>query len=50
MTKLRVIHELEHAPQTFVMVTSSTPGMGGGWSWILNDLKSVVETGSTLAG
>jgi hypothetical protein len=24
--------------------------MGGGWSWILNDLKSVVETGSTLAG
>ena len=50
VTKLRVLHELENAPQTLVMVTSSDPGMGGGWSWILNDLKSVVETGSTLAG
>jgi uncharacterized protein YndB with AHSA1/START domain len=50
VTKLRVIHELENAPQTFVMVTSSDPQMGGGWSWILNDLKSVIETGSTLAG
>jgi hypothetical protein len=23
---------------------------GGGWSWILSDLKSLLETGSTLRG
>jgi hypothetical protein len=23
---------------------------GGGWSWALSDLKSLLETGSTLAG
>ena len=34
VTKLRVLHELENAPQTLVMVTSSAPEMGGGWSWI----------------
>jgi hypothetical protein len=34
VTKLRVLHELENAPQTLAMVTSSTPRMGGGWSWI----------------
>ena len=50
VTKLRVIHDLENAPLTFATVTTSEPNMGGGWSWILNDLKSVVETGSTLAG
>ncbi len=25
-------------------------GAGGGWSWILSDLKSLLETGSPLAG
>jgi uncharacterized protein YndB with AHSA1/START domain len=50
VTKLRVVHELENAPLTFAMVTRSDPQMGGGWSWILNDLRSVLETGSTLAG
>jgi uncharacterized protein YndB with AHSA1/START domain len=49
VTKLRVIHELEGAPQTYLAVTSSDPQMGGGWSWILNDLKSVVETGKRLS-
>ena len=23
---------------------------GGGWSWVLSDLKSLLETGSGLAG
>jgi hypothetical protein len=23
---------------------------GGGWPWVLSDLKSLLETGSTLAG
>jgi len=25
-------------------------GAGGGWSWILSDLKSLLETGKPLAG
>jgi hypothetical protein len=25
-------------------------GAGGGWAWILSDLKSLMETGTTLAG
>ena len=49
VTRLRVIHELENAPQTLAIVTTSDPAMGGGWSWILNDLKSVVETGKRLS-
>ena len=49
VTKLRVIHELESAPLQLQAVTSSDPNMGGGWSWILNDLKSLVETGKRLS-
>jgi hypothetical protein len=25
-------------------------GAGGGWSWVLSDLKSVIETGQRMAG
>jgi hypothetical protein len=25
-------------------------GAGGGWSWVLSDLKTLLETGSRLAG
>src|SRR5688572_13368767 len=50
-TRLTVTHELEGAPQMAVAVKNkfSTQG-GGGWSWILSDLKSLLETGKTLAG
>jgi hypothetical protein len=24
-------------------------GAGGGWSWVLSDLKTMLETGETLA-
>ena len=26
------------------------PARGGGWAWILSDLKTLIETGSILAG
>jgi uncharacterized protein YndB with AHSA1/START domain len=50
--KLTVVHELEGAPKLSVLVTGAgeTQGAGGGWPWILSDLKSLLETGSTLAG
>jgi hypothetical protein len=49
VTQLTVIHDLEGAPLTAAMVDSpfSTEGAGG-WNWILNDLKSVLELGSSM--
>jgi hypothetical protein len=29
--------------------SGETQGAGGGWRWILSDLKSLLETGKTLA-
>ena len=51
-TKLTVVHELENAPKLAVVTGGSAEdeGAGGGWPWILSDLKSLLETGSVLAG
>jgi uncharacterized protein YndB with AHSA1/START domain len=50
-TKLTIIHELEKAPKLAVIVGggAESQGAGGGWAWVLSDLKSLLETGSTLA-
>jgi uncharacterized protein YndB with AHSA1/START domain len=51
-TKLTVVHELEGAPKLAGVVEGSQGpegAGGGGWSWILSDLKSLLETGKTLA-
>jgi uncharacterized protein YndB with AHSA1/START domain len=50
VSKLTVIHELEGAPKLAAMVAggSEDTGAGGGWSWILSDLKSLLETGETM--
>jgi uncharacterized protein YndB with AHSA1/START domain len=52
VTKLTVIHDLDGAPKLAPMVAGELDhtGAGGGWAWILSDLKSLLETGSTLAG
>jgi uncharacterized protein YndB with AHSA1/START domain len=49
-TKLTVIHELEGAPKLAAMVGGKLEdtGAGGGWAWVLSDLKSVLETGKRL--
>jgi uncharacterized protein YndB with AHSA1/START domain len=48
-SRLTVTHELEGAPIMAGMVSSKFSEQGtGGWSWILSDLKSLLETGSTL--
>ncbi len=50
-TRLTLVHELEGAPLHAEMVSSKwTEGAGGGWTWILSDLKSFLETGETLQG
>lgn len=48
-TRLTVTHELEGAPGMAAAVKSkfNTQG-GGGWNWILSDLKSLLETGKTM--
>jgi uncharacterized protein YndB with AHSA1/START domain len=51
VTKLTVIHELEGAPTLASMVAgeSEASGAGGGWAWVLSDLKTVLESGAPMA-
>ena len=47
--KLTVTHELDGAPATAAMTGGQADeAAGGGWAWILSDLKSLVETGQTF--
>ena len=49
--RVTVTHELDGAP--LMAQATSTPFNtrgGGGWTWILSDLKSVLETGKRLHG
>jgi uncharacterized protein YndB with AHSA1/START domain len=47
VTKLTVIHDLEGAPKLAMLVSGGMEdgGAGGGWSWVLSDLKTLLETG-----
>ncbi len=49
-----VTHDVTGAPATAAVVSGaledSGQGGGGGHAWVLSDLKSLLETGSTLAG
>jgi hypothetical protein len=49
---LTVVHELAGAPRLAALVSGSLEefGAGGGHAWVLSDLKSLLETGATLAG
>lgn len=47
--RLTVSHELENAPITLAQVNGDVLEAGGGWPFILSDLKTLLETGSNLA-
>ncbi|MDF3065578.1 MAG: hypothetical protein K0R38_1179 [Polyangiaceae bacterium] len=48
-SRLTVTHELAGKPIMAAMVGSKFSETGtGGWSWILSDLKSVLETGKAM--
>ena len=49
---LTLVHELDGAPRVASLVAGEQEeqGAGGGHAWVLSDLKSLLETGSTLAG
>jgi hypothetical protein len=52
VSKLTLVHELEGAPRLAALLRGDweSEGAGGGWAWILSDLKSLLETGSKLSG
>jgi len=49
VTCLTVTHELDGAPNTAAMVAGSVEGAGGGWAEVLSDLKTLLETGTSLS-
>jgi uncharacterized protein YndB with AHSA1/START domain len=51
VTKLTIVHELDGAPTLAAMVAgqAEAQGAGGGWAWVLSDLKSVLESGAPMA-
>ena len=54
VSRLTVTHDVTDAPNLAAVVAGAYEdqggGGGGGWAWILSDLKSLLETGSNLAG
>jgi uncharacterized protein YndB with AHSA1/START domain len=50
VTKLTLTHELDGAPLTAGIVSGERADAGGGWGFVLSDLKTLLETGSSLNG
>lgn len=50
VTEVTVTHDLEDAPRTSSIVSGEYADAGGGWAFVLSDLKTLLETGSSLAG
>lgn len=46
---LTVTHDLEGAPKTAAQVSGEIKEAGGGWAYVLSDLKTLLETGKSLA-
>ena len=51
VSRLSVIHDLAGTPGHAAMVAGDQqgPGAGGGWTWILSDLKSLLESGAPMS-
>lgn len=51
VTRLTLTHELAGAPAAAQILAGKweAQGAGGGWSWVLSDMKSVLETGKRLS-
>jgi uncharacterized protein YndB with AHSA1/START domain len=50
VTILSMTHELDGAPLAAAQVAGGADGRTGGWSYVLSDLKTLLETGRPLAG
>ena len=49
-TRLTATHQLDGAPVTAALVTGEDPMGGGGWPFMLSDLKTLLETGKSFTG
>lgn len=49
VSTLTLTHDLAGAPETAALVEGRHARAGGGWAWILSDLKTLLETGRSLA-
>lgn len=52
LSRLTVTHDVTGAPQHAATIGSDTPLFegGGGWAWIISDLKSLLESGASIGG
>jgi uncharacterized protein YndB with AHSA1/START domain len=52
VTRLTITHDLAAAPNLAALVRgdSEAEGAGGGWPWVLSDLKTLLETGTAFQG
>ncbi|WP_433828828.1 SRPBCC domain-containing protein [Actinoplanes sp. CA-015351] len=51
--RVTITHDVTDAPATGTMIKGAPEAGaegGGGWAWVLSDLKSLLETGKILAG
>ena len=48
VTSLTVTHEVVGGTETAAMLAGEVANAGGGWAYVLSDLKSLLETGSAL--
>ncbi len=50
VTRLTVVHDLSGAPNLALLTSGAMEhtGAGGGWSWVLSGLKTLLETGAPL--
>ena len=51
MTRLTITHDTAGAPEVLAMITGADGALaegGGGWSWVLSDLKTLLESGSAM--
>jgi uncharacterized protein YndB with AHSA1/START domain len=48
--RLTITHDVSGAPLTAKMVAGEVPNAGGGWAYVLSDLKTLLETGVRLGG
>jgi uncharacterized protein YndB with AHSA1/START domain len=46
--RLTVINDVSGAPLTARMVAGENEDAGGGWAWVLSDLKTMLETGKGM--
>jgi DNA-binding transcriptional ArsR family regulator/uncharacterized protein YndB with AHSA1/START domain len=48
--RLTVTHDVTGAPLVAAQVSGNVENAGGGWAWVLSDLKTLLETGKNIAG